>query len=75
MVRRSGYTDLMFIELYSILYFLGVEVPKVFFGVEQVIELTLVLFHFFIHMYNYAIIDSGYHEAFSYVGRFDLGDT
>ena len=32
-----------------------------------VVELTLVLFPFFLHMYDYAVIDSGYREASSLV--------
>ena len=28
-----------------------------------VVGLTLVLFSFFLHMYDYAVIDSGYREA------------
>jgi hypothetical protein len=28
---------------------------------------------FFLHMHNYAVIDSVYHEASSYVGGFDPG--
>ena len=40
---------------------------------HKVVGLTLVLFSFFLHMYNYAVIDSGYREAFGYCGGFDLG--
>ena len=29
----------------------------------------------FLHMYNYVVMDSGYREASSYVGGFDLGDA
>jgi hypothetical protein len=29
----------------------------------------------FLHMYNYAVIDSGYCEVSGYVERFDLGDA
>ena len=34
-------------------------------------DLPLYYFHFFLHMYNYAIIDSGYRKTFGYVGGFD----
>ena len=34
---------------------------------HYVVGLTLVLFLFFLHMYNYAIIDSGYCEVSSFV--------
>jgi hypothetical protein len=30
---------------------------------HQVVGLILVLFLFFLHMYNYAILDSGYRKA------------
>jgi hypothetical protein len=30
---------------------------------------------FFLHMYNYAVINSGYREASSYVGGFDPEDA
>ena len=39
---------------------------------HYVVGLTLVLFSFFLHMYNYAIIDNGYREAFGCVGGFEL---
>jgi hypothetical protein len=42
---------------------------------HYVVGLTLVLFSFFLHMFNYVVIDSGYREVFSYVGGFDLGDA
>ena len=32
-------------------------------------------YYFFFHMYDYAIIDSGYCKASSYVGGFDPGDA
>jgi hypothetical protein len=38
-------------------------------------RLTLVLFPFFLHIYDDAVRDSEYREAFSYVGGFDLGDA
>jgi hypothetical protein len=45
-------------------------------GFYRGITLTLALFpFFFLHMYDYVVIDSGYHEAFSYFGRFDPGDA
>ena len=34
---------------------------------HKVVGLTLVLFPFFLHMYDYAVIDSGYGEAFGLV--------
>jgi hypothetical protein len=34
-----------------------------------------VLFSFFLHIYDYAVIDSGYHEASDSCGGFDLGDA
>ena len=36
---------------------------------------TLVLFPFFLHVYDYAVIYSGYREASDYVGRFNPGDA
>jgi hypothetical protein len=38
-------------------------------------DLPLYYFLFFLHMYNYVVIDSGYHEASDYVGGFDLRDA
>ena len=35
-------------------------------------NLPLYYFIFFLHMFNYAVIDSGYCKASSYVGGFDL---
>ena len=42
---------------------------------QSVVEFTLVLFLFFLHMYDYVVLDSGYREAFGYVGGFDPGDA
>jgi hypothetical protein len=38
-------------------------------------NLLLYLFIFFLHMYDYAIIDNGDREASGYVEGFDPGDT
>jgi hypothetical protein len=38
-------------------------------------DLSLYYFLFFLHMYDYAIIDSGYREESSYVGGFNPGDA
>jgi hypothetical protein len=38
-------------------------------------DLPLYYFPFFLHIYNYPIIDSGYREASSYYGGFDPGDA
>ena len=38
-------------------------------------DIPLYYFLFFLHMFNYAIIDSGYREASGYIGGFDLGDA
>jgi hypothetical protein len=38
-------------------------------------DLPLYYFYFFLHMYNYVIIDSGYRETSGYVGGFDLGNA
>jgi hypothetical protein len=35
----------------------------------------LVLFPFFLHMYDYAVLDSGYCEASGSCGGFDPGDA
>ena len=35
-------------------------------------DLPLYYFPFFLYMYDYTIIDSGYHEASGLVGGFDL---
>jgi hypothetical protein len=36
----------------------------------------LPLYYFpFFHMYNYIVIDCGYHETSGYVGGFYLGDA
>jgi hypothetical protein len=47
--------------------------------IHKVVGLTPVLFTFFLHMYNYTVIDSltedGYYEASGYVGGFDWGDA
>jgi hypothetical protein len=34
-----------------------------------------IIYLFFLHMYDYAVIDSGNHEASGYVGGFDPGDA
>jgi hypothetical protein len=36
-------------------------------------NLLLYYFPFFLYIYNYAVIDSGYREVSSYVGGFDPG--
>jgi hypothetical protein len=38
-------------------------------------NLLLYYFSFFLHMYDYAIIDSGYSEESDYVGGFNPGDA
>jgi hypothetical protein len=38
-------------------------------------DLPLYYFSFFLHMYDSAIIDGGYHKASGYVGGFDPGDA
>ena len=38
-------------------------------------DLPLYYFPFFLHMFDYTVIDSGYREASSYVGGFDLEGT
>jgi hypothetical protein len=38
-------------------------------------NLLLYYFHFFLHIYDYTIIDSGYREAFDYVEGFDPRDA
>jgi hypothetical protein len=38
-------------------------------------DLPLYYFPFFLHMYNYAIIDDRYREASDYCGRFDSVDA
>jgi hypothetical protein len=38
-------------------------------------DLPLYYFPFFLHMFNYSVIDSGYREASDYVGVFDPGDA
>jgi hypothetical protein len=38
-------------------------------------DLPLYYFHFFFHMYDYAVLDSGYREASDYVGGFDPEDA
>jgi hypothetical protein len=38
-------------------------------------DLPLYYLHFFLHMYDYAVIDSGDREAFGYVGGFDPKDA
>jgi hypothetical protein len=42
---------------------------------HEVVGLTLLLFPFFLHMFNYVVIDSGYHETSGHVGGFDPGDA
>jgi hypothetical protein len=37
--------------------------------------LSLYYFSFFLHMYDYIILDSGYREAFDYVRGLDPGDA
>ena len=32
---------------------------------------TCIISIFFLHMYDYVVIDSGYHDASGYVGGFD----
>ena len=39
------------------------------------LDLPLYYFPFFLYMYDYAIINSGYREASSYVRGFNLGDA
>jgi hypothetical protein len=34
-----------------------------------------IYYFLFLHMYDYAVIDSGYREASGYVGGFDSGDA
>jgi hypothetical protein len=38
-------------------------------------DLLLYYFPFFLHIYDYTIIDSGYREASSSCGGFDPGDA
>ena len=38
-------------------------------------DLPLYYYYYFFHMYNYAVIDSGYREAFSYIGGLDPRDA
>jgi hypothetical protein len=42
---------------------------------HKVVRLTLILFFFFLHMYDYAVIDSGDREVSGSVGGFDPGDA
>ena len=42
---------------------------------HYIVGLTLVLFPFFLNMYNYVVIDNGYCKVSGYIGGFDLGDT
>jgi hypothetical protein len=38
-------------------------------------DLPLYYFPFFLHMYNYVVLDSGYRESLGSCGGFDPGDT
>jgi hypothetical protein len=38
-------------------------------------DLPLHYFLFFFHVFDYAVLDSGYREASGYVERFDLRDA
>jgi hypothetical protein len=42
---------------------------------HQVVRLTLILFYFFLHIYDYAVLDSGYYETSGSCGGFDPRDA